>query len=144
MTLPEFPAGQVAVLATVGADGPVPIPVSAIHRVDDHRLLLALGRRRATLTRLRAEPRVGLSLSGPAFSVSAVGRARVVADPLPGAAHVAAVLVQVSAAWDARGAATEVEAGIEWRWTAPDAAGRHAVVLHALSRVAEHDLRDAP
>jgi len=131
----------VALLATVGAAGPVPIPVSAIRRVDAGRLLVALGRRRATLTRLRAEPRVGLSLSGPAFSMTAVGRARVLADPLPGAEHVVAVLVEISEAWDARGAATEVDAGIAWRWTTPDAADRHALVLDALARVSAPDER---
>lgn len=134
--IPALPEGQVGILATVGAEGPVPVPVSALHRLDAERLLVALARRRASLTRLREDPRVGMSLSGPSFSLTLVGRASVLADPLPGAEAVAGILVVVERAWDARGLATEVTAGIDWRWTEEAAAARHAGVLAALADLA--------
>lgn len=112
------------------------MPVSALHRLDARRLLVALARRRASLTRLRGDPRVGMSLSGPSFSLTLVGRASVLADPLPGAEAVAGVLVVVERAWDARGLATEVTAGIDWRWTEKGAAARHEDVLTALAALA--------
>jgi nitroimidazol reductase NimA-like FMN-containing flavoprotein (pyridoxamine 5'-phosphate oxidase superfamily) len=126
----------VAVLATVGAGGPVAIPVSAIWRRDAGCVLLALARRRASVDRLRDDPRVALSLNGPGFSVCVEGDARVAADPLPGADAMVAFAVDVRHAWDARGPATEVDAGIRWRWTADDAADRHAGVLAALEALA--------
>lgn len=134
--LPALPADLVAILATVGAEGPVAIPVSAIHRGPDGRLLLALARRRAAVARLARDPRASLSLNGPGFSLTLTGEARVAADPLPGAEGMIAYAVEVRRAWDARGPATEIDAGIAWRWTDADAAGRHERVLSALASLA--------
>lgn len=134
--IPGLPRDLVAILATVGAEGPVAIPVSAVHHGGEGRLLLALARRRAAVERLRHDPRAGLSLNGPGFSLSVVGEARVAADPLPGAESMIAYAIHVHRSWDARGPATEIDAGIRWRWTDPEAAERHDTVLAALAALA--------
>ncbi len=134
--IPDLPGDLVAVLASVGPDGPVAIPVSAIWRRDAGGLLLALARRRATVARLRADPRAALSLNGRGFSLCIEGDARIAADPLPGAENMIAFAVEIRRAWDARGAATEIDSGIRWRWTEPEAARRHVRVLGALADLA--------
>lgn len=137
--IPPLPADLVAILATTGPAGPVAIPVSAIHRRDARCVLVALSRRRATVERLRDDPRAALSLNGPGLSLCVAGEARVAADPLPGAEAMIAYAVVAHRVWDARGPATEVEAGIRWRWTDPEAARRHARVLEALADLALGD-----
>ena len=88
--LPDWPAGTVCVLATTGADGPHAIPVSTALRAGDGRVVLALAHTRGSLARLRADPRVALTvLAGPDLAFTAHGTAAVVADPLPGAEAVA-------------------------------------------------------
>ena len=59
--LPTWPPGTPAVLCVAG---PHAIPVSSYVRAGDDRILLALGSRRETLARLRADP-------GAAFCVLA-------------------------------------------------------------------------
>jgi hypothetical protein len=133
--LPPFPGDLVAVLATVGPDGPAAIPVSAVVRAGDRRVLLALAHRRGSLARLRAEPRAALSLLGTGFAVTARGEARVVADPLPGAEFVAGVELAVSRLDDAIGTATVVHRGVHWGWRDAESARRHRLVLAALEEL---------
>lgn len=133
VAIPPLPADLVAILATTGSDGPVAIPVSAVWRRDGGCLLLALARRRASVARLLDDPRAGLSLNAPGLSLCVAGPAHLAADPLPGAENMVAFAVSVERAWDARGPATEIDAGIRWRWTDPAAAERHARVLRALA-----------
>jgi hypothetical protein len=133
LRIPELPEGIVAVLATVGADGPVAIPVSALLRSGPDRLLLALARTRASVARLRADPRAAASLNGPRMSLCVEGVARLVADPLPGADWMVAFELEGRRIRDARGPATEVDEGIRWRWTTAEAAERHAAVMAALA-----------
>lgn len=132
MLIPPLPDGQVAILATVGEDGPVAIPVSAIRRRGPDRLLIALAGRRASVTRMRADPRVGVSLTGPGVALAIEGTARIVADPLPGAENMVAVEIEVRNAWDARSRTTAVDDGIRWHWTDRESADRHEAVLAAL------------
>lgn len=127
-------------LATVGPLGPAVIPVSAVWRTGPSGLLLALATRRGSLARLRKDPRVALSLSGPGLCMSVEGAAVVAADPLPGAENMVAVAVRATSARDVRGPATEVDGGIRWRWTTEDAAARHGVVMAALARLAEQPI----
>lgn len=134
--LPELPDGAVAILATVGEEGPVAIPVSAVLRAGPGDLLLGLARRRGSLARLRRDPRVAVSLAGPGFCLAIEGRAAVAADPLPGAEAMVAVAVRAAVVRDTRGPATEVDAGMRWRWTDPEADARHRVVMAALERLA--------
>lgn len=122
-----------AVLATVEPDGsPRAIPVSAIRRAGDRRALLALALRRGSLARLRARPRVALCLMGPGFAVTALGAARVAAEPLPGAEFMAAVELTVDELRDDLGEHTLVHEGVRFGWRDRDAADRHARVMAAL------------
>ena len=134
--LPEFPPAMVAILATVGPAGPVAIPVSAVVRHGPRALLLGLAARRGSLVRLRHDPRVALSLSGPGFSLAVEGEAAVAADPLPGVERVVAVAVRATGIRDVRGASTEVDAGMLWRWTDDASDARHRAVMAALGRLA--------
>jgi hypothetical protein len=59
--LPEWEAGNVAILTTMG-DAPHAIPVSTAVRAGPRRLLLALALRRRSLELLRAQPRVALTI----------------------------------------------------------------------------------
>lgn len=138
LDLPEFPPGQVAILATVGPGGPAAIPVSALLRCGPRELLLALAARRGSLARLRAEPRVALSLSGPGFCLAVEGTAAVAADPLPGAQNMVAVRVCAEVVRDTRGPATAVDDGIRWRWTTGESEARHRGVLGALAHLEAH------
>lgn len=133
--LPELPPGTVVILATVGGAGPAAIPVSAVVREGPRVLLLGLAARRGSLARLREEPRVALSVGGPGFCVEVVGEALVAADPLPGAEGMVAVRVVADGIRDVRGRATEVDAGMLWRWTDAAADARHRVVMAALARL---------
>jgi hypothetical protein len=137
--IPALPADMVAILASTGEAGPVAIPVSAVHRRDPRCLLLALSRRRETVGRLRRDPRASLSLNGPGLSLCVAGEAHVVADPLPGADFMIAFAVAVDRVWDARGPATDIDAGIRWHWTDPEAGRRHAMVLRALEQLTLRD-----
>jgi hypothetical protein len=136
MTLPDWPPGTVAILATAG-DGAHAIPVSTIVRDGPDAVLFALGRRRESLRRLRADPRCALAILAPDVAITVHGRAEVVADPLEPPGHVAAVRVAVERVQDHDRPTFAVEGGVAWRWTDPgdeqaDAAVRAA--LAALSR----------
>lgn len=133
--LPDLPPGTVVILATVGGSGPAAIPVSAVLRTGPRLLLLGLAARRGSLTRLREDPRVALSVAGAGFCVEVAGEAEVAADPLPGAEGMVAVRVRARTVRDVRGPATEVDAGIRWRWTDRAADERHRLVLAALVRL---------
>ncbi len=135
--LPHLPDGHVALLATLGPEGPWVIPLSGVRRVDGCRLLLALKVGGGSARRLRRDGRAALSLNGPGFSACVRGRARAVADPLPGAEHMAAFELEAHHVWDARGPATEVEAGVRARWTTAGDEARHNAVLAALDRLAD-------
>lgn len=119
-------------LATSGDGGPWAIPVSALRRAGDDRVLLALARSRRSLARLRAEPVVALSLLGTGFSLTAQGPARVVAEPLPGAEFMAAVEVRAARLESTLGARTVVHAGVSWGWRDAESDARHRQVLAAL------------
>jgi hypothetical protein len=131
-SIPELPEGIVGVLATVGPAGPAAIPVSAVLRAGGDRLLFALAVTRGSTARLRGDPRAAMSLNGPGMSLCVEGLARPAADPLPGAEFMVAFRLEAERVRDARGAATEVDEGIRWRWTTGEAAERHAAVMAAL------------
>jgi len=116
--LPEWERGTPAVLCVAG---PHPIPVTAFTRAGDDRLLLALGRRRETLRRLREDPAAALLLMGAGLAFTAHGRARVLAERLEAADRVVAVELRVERLQnhlaDGR---TEMVDGARWRWCAPE------------------------
>lgn len=134
--IPRFPLGTVTVLGTIGDDGPHAIPVSAVHRVDETRALIALAPGRGSLARLRARPAVSLMIMAPGLATTVRGRAGVVADPLPGAEFVVGVEIVAENADDALTPRTAIDAGVIWRWTSVADAERDDAVRAALVRFA--------
>ncbi len=130
--LPYWPAGTVAILAT--ADGsPHAIPVSAIVRAGDDRLVLALAAGRGSLARLRDRPRVAVTILAPDVAVTAEGAARVLAGPLT--QGTIAVQVTVHTLRDHDRPTFVIESGVRWRWIDDAAAARDAEVHAALERL---------
>jgi hypothetical protein len=100
-------------------------------------VLLALAPRRESLARLRADPRVALTILGAGdVAVTAHGTARVVAESLPGAEGVAAVALDVDEIQDHGQPTFAIEDGVRWRWTDRDAEARDAAVRAALIALA--------
>jgi Pyridoxamine 5'-phosphate oxidase len=131
--LPRWKRGTPAVLCVAG---PHPIPITAFLRADEDRVLLALGRRRETLRRLREDPAVALLLMGAGMAFTAHGRARVIAEELEAADTVVAVEVVVERVQnhlaDGR---TEILDGARWRWCAEEHGEAEDAILAELARL---------
>jgi hypothetical protein len=128
--LPEWEPGTPAVLCVAG---PHPIPVSSYVRAGDDRIVLALGTRRETLRRLRAEPAAALLVLGKGVAFTAHCRATVVRESLEAAAGNAAVALQVERVQDhLADGRTEVLDGARWRWVDADAAALQPRILAEL------------
>ena len=129
--LPRWERGTPAVLCVAG---PHPIPITAYLRADDDRVLLALGRRRETLRRLREDPAVALLLMGEGLAFTAHGRARVVAEELEVTDTVVAVELEVERVQnhlaDGR---TEMLDGARWRWCAAEHGEAEDAILAELA-----------
>ena len=134
--LPEWAQGTVAVLATAG-DPPHAIPVSTATRAGPRRVVMALALRRASLARLRRDPRAALLvLAAGDLAFTAHGRARVVQEPMAVAHGVAAVALEVDDLQDHGTPRYVVEDGVRWRWTDPEADARDAAIRDALRELA--------
>jgi hypothetical protein len=131
--LPEWPPGTVTILSTAG-NGPHAIPVSAAIRAGPSRVLIGLATTRGSLARLRADPRVSLTIVADGVAVTAYGRARVLDDGAPLVVGVVAVEVEVERVEDHDRPTFEIESGVRWRWTDADADRRDAEVRAALAR----------
>jgi len=131
--LPEWPAGTVTILATAG-EAPHAIPVSAAVRAGPRRALLGLASSRGSLVRLRADPRVSITIVCEATAVTAYGRARVLDENL--VEGVVAVEIEVERVQDHYRPTFAIESAVRWRWTDPDAEQRDADVRAALTRLA--------
>ena len=131
--LPEWERGTPAVLCVAG---PHPIPITAFLRAGDDRLLLALGRRRETLRRLRRDPSVALLLMAAGVAFTAHGRARVIAEELESTDTVVAVELLVERVQnhlaDGR---TEMLDGARWRWCAEEHGEAEDAILAELTRL---------
>ncbi len=136
--LPSWPDGTVAILTT-GGEEPHAIPVSTAVRSGARTIHLALALRRESLARLRAEPRVALTLLAREVAFTAQAVATVVEEPLAEAERVAAVRLDVVAVQDHRQPRFALEEGVRWSWTDEEAAARDEVVRAALRRVAGAD-----
>jgi hypothetical protein len=132
--LPDWPAGTVTLLATAG-DVPHAIPVSAALRAGPRHALLGLAGGRRSLERLRADPRVALTIVSADVAVTAHGRARIVSEAL--VEGVVAVEIEVHDVQDHDRPTFAIEAGVRWRWTDPEAERRDAEVHAALARLAD-------
>jgi hypothetical protein len=130
MPLPDWPPGTVAILATAG--DPHAIPVSTILREGPESLLLALGRRRESLRRLREDPRCAVAIIAPDVAITVHGRAEIAADPLEPPGRVVAVRVHVESIQDHDRPTFAIEDGVRWRWTAPEDEAADAAVRAAL------------
>jgi hypothetical protein len=137
--LPEWPAGTVTILAT-GGEAPHAIPVSAALRAGARHALIALATGRGSLTRLRASPRVALTILSEGTAVTAHGHARVLDEALVDG--VVAVEIEVEDVQDHGRPSFKIESGIRWRWTDPEADARDAEVRAALDRVAQRLARE--
>jgi hypothetical protein len=133
MQLPRWERGTPAVLCVAG---PHPIPITAYLRAGDDRLLLALGRKRDTLRRLRDDPSVALLLMGEGLAFTAHGQARVIAERLDATDTVVAVELRVERVQnhlaDGR---TEMLDGARWRWYAPEHGEAEDAILAELGRL---------
>lgn len=131
--LPTWDRGTPAVLCVAG---PHPIPVTAYLRAGDDRLLLALGRRRETLRRLREDEGVALLLMGAGLAFTAHGRARVIAEELEATDTVVVVELVVERIQnhlaDKR---TEMLDGARWRWCAEEHGEAEDAILAELARL---------
>jgi hypothetical protein len=129
--LPAWERGTPAVLCVAG---PHPIPITAFLRTGDDRVLIALGRRRETLSRLREEPSVALLLMGEGLAFTAHGRARVIAEELEVTDTVVAVELRVDRIQnhlaDER---TEMLDGARWRWCAEEHGEAEDAILAELA-----------
>jgi hypothetical protein len=133
MELPRWERGTPAVLC-VG--GPHPIPITAFLRAGDDRVLLALGRRRETLRRLREDPSVALLLMGAGLAFTAHGRARVLAEQLEAAETVVAVELRVERLQDhLADGRTEMLDGARWRWCSPEHGEAEDEIIAELERL---------
>jgi Pyridoxamine 5'-phosphate oxidase len=130
--IPEWPPGTVAILTTLGPDGPHAIPVSTALRAGDDTVLLALGPRRGSLERLRADPRCALAVVAGGTAVTLRGRATVAGE----AAGTVAVRIAVEAVDDHDQPTFAIHEGVRWEWTDADAERRDAHVRQALSSAA--------
>ena len=130
--LPEWPQGTPGVLCVAG---PHAIAVSTLVRAGDDRLVLALGRGRETLARLRAQPRVAFCLLAPGVAFTAYGRARVVSEELE-AAPVSAIAVDVERIQDhLADGRTEMVDGARWRWSDERAREEEPAIVEELRRL---------
>jgi len=129
--LPHWESGTAAVLAVAG---PHAIPVSTAVRVAGDRVAFALGRRRETLERVRADPSAAVCLFAPGLCFTAYGTVRVAREEMHSSARVAALEIQVERIQDhLAGARTEIEGPVGWRWTEVEAERADAAVRAELA-----------
>ncbi len=131
--LPDWPPGTVTILATAG-ETPHAIPVSAAVRASPRRVLLGLAVGRGSLARLRADPRVSLTIIAAEVVVTAHGRAQVLDDAL--VEGVTAVEIDVHDVQDHDRPTFAIDDGVRWRWTDAEAERRDGEVRAALTRLA--------
>jgi Pyridoxamine 5'-phosphate oxidase len=131
--LPVWERGTPAVLCVAG---PHPIPVSTAVRAGDDRVVIALGRERETLRRLRADPAVALLVMGADVAFTAHGEARVVAEQLEAADTIVAVELRVARVQDhlADGRSVMLD-GARWRWATEELAAADEATFAELERL---------
>ena len=112
--LPHWEQGTPAILCVAG---PHAIPISTAVRAGDERVLMALGRGRETLRRLRDDSRAALCVLGEGMAFTAHGRACVAAEQLAASDRVVAVALDVEGVQDhLADGRTQTLDGARWRW----------------------------
>ena len=114
--LPEWPATTIAVLCTIDR-GPHAIPVAAPVRAGDQRILVSLERTRGSLARLRENPQVALAVLVGNVAFTALGRASVVQESMPGALDFVAIEIDVEEIDDHQSSGVAVESGVRVQFT---------------------------
>jgi hypothetical protein len=133
--LPGWEPGTVAVLSTAG-EPPHAIPVSTAVRLGPRRIALALARTRASLERLRADPRCALTmLAGGDVAFTAHARATIAQDPMAVAGSVVAVVLEVDDVQDHADPRFAIDGPVAWRWVDAGAAARDAAIRAALAEL---------
>lgn len=128
--LPQWERGTPAILI---AEGPHAIPVSTAVRRGDRRIVLALGRRRRMLQRLREEPAAALAVLGAGCAFTAYGSARVIREQLD-AAPVAAVELVIDRIQDhLADGRTDMRGAASYRWLDADAGAAEPLILAELA-----------
>ena len=139
--LPNWEPGTAAVLCV---PGPHAIPVSTAIRADDRRVLLALGRRREALERLREDAGAALCVMTEGLAFTAGGRASVVRAPLNALPSAVALELVVERVVDhLADGRTEMLGPPTWRWLDDAARAADPEVLSELLELAA-ELREAP
>ncbi len=139
--LPHWEPGTAAVLCV---PGPHAIPVSTAIRSGELRVLLALGRRRETLERLREDASAALCVMAKGLAFTAGGRAAVVRAPLRTQPSAVALELVVDRITDhLADGRTEMLAPPGWRWSDDAASAAEPEILSELRELAA-ELRDAP
>jgi hypothetical protein len=134
--LPDWDAGTVAILST-GAGEPHAIPISTAVRAGSRRVLIALALRRASLARLREDPRCALTLMAAGdVACTARARATIVREPMRASERVVAVALDVDEIQDHRQPSFTIDAGVAWHWTDDDARNRDAEIRAELTELA--------
>ncbi|MEA2382381.1 MAG: hypothetical protein QOH72_2352 [Solirubrobacteraceae bacterium] len=106
-------------------------------RAGPQRVLLALARTRASLDRLRADPRCALTiLAAGDVAFTAHGTAAILEDPMAVAENVVAVAIDVDDVQAHADPRFAIEAGVRWRWVDAQAAERDATIHEALRGLA--------
>ena len=132
--LPHWERGTPAVLCV---SGPHAIPVSTALRASGRRIVLALGRRRETLERLRADPAAAFCLLGAGVAFTAHAHARVLAERLECAGNVVAIELRVERVQDhLADGRTEMLDGARWRWREPSLGRADDALAAELGRLA--------
>jgi Pyridoxamine 5'-phosphate oxidase len=118
VTLPEWPARTIGILATVDDAQPHTIPISAPVRADEQSILFSLRRDRDSVARIRACPRVALTILAEGdVAFTARGAARLVDGLLPASQpDYVAVQLTCDAVDDHRQSAFGVSGGIDRTW----------------------------
>jgi hypothetical protein len=131
--LPQWDPGTPAILCVAG---PHAIPVSTALRAADDRVLLALGRQRDTLQRLRDDSRVAFCLLGEGAAFTAHGYASVVAEQLDASERVVAVQLRVERVQDhLADGRTEMLDGARWRWLDEEFGAAEEQIVAELARL---------
>jgi hypothetical protein len=129
--LPHWERGTPAILCVAG---PHPIPVSTSVRAGDERVLLALGRERETLERLRDDSRAALCLLGKGVAFTAHGYASVIAERLAASDRVVAVELRVERVQDhLADGRTAIVDGARWRWLDEEFGAAEEAIVAELS-----------
>lgn len=131
--LPQWEEGTPAIVAVAG---PHAIPVSTAVRVDGRTIRFALAHSRATLARLREEPRTALCLLGEGLAFTAYGPAAVLLEELESAPSVVAVELSVERLQDhLADGRTEMLDGARWRWLDEKSAAAEPRIRAELARL---------